>query len=95
MNDILAEAAGWELQFDMAAPYNQTKEQHFPVDIGGHRGNIGATLPGREFGRRSCVESRWCNLDQVHQTVIEFTRLWEDNITLGHSEKHAHATLNC
>ena len=32
--DILAEAADWELQFDMAAPkYKQTKERRFPVEI--------------------------------------------------------------
>ena len=31
---ILAEAADWELQFNMTAPeYNQTKERHFPVEI--------------------------------------------------------------
>ena len=32
--DILAEAADWQLQFDMTAPeYNQTKERRFPVEI--------------------------------------------------------------
>ena len=32
--NILAEAADWELQFDMTAPeYNQTKEWRFPVEI--------------------------------------------------------------
>ena len=74
--DILAEAADWELQFDMTAPeYNQTKERRFPVEI---LGGDPALRPDDVIWSTSIKTVVW----------IELTSAWEDNMSLWHSEKH-------
>ena len=76
--DILAEAADWELQFDMTAPeYNQTKERRFSVEI---FGGDPALCPDGVIGCRSTTA-----------VSIELTSSWED-MPLRHSEKHMRCT---
>ena len=51
--NILAEAADWELQFDMTPPgYDQTKERRVSVAI---------------LGEDPALASRWCDLVQIDQ----------------------------